>query len=222
MKRAFDVCAAAVMFVAFSPLMALITCVMRLNGPGPIIYRGWRVGRDGRPFRILKFRTMSQAAPGREITISDDPRVTRLGRILRTTKMDELPQVLNVLKGEMSMVGPRPEAPYYVAQYTPAQREVLAVRPGITGPSQVLFRHEERLLRGPDPERLYLSRVMPAKLMIDLEYVHDHSLWGDMRILARTVAVWALPERPDALPVRPKPQAAAEGNGKPVSQQGVR
>lgn len=223
MKRAFDIAAATVMIVVLSPLMAVVAFVMRLNGPGPIIYRGWRVGRGGRPFRILKFRTMYQTvATGREITVSDDLRVTRLGRVLRTTKLDELPQLLNVLKGEMSLVGPRPEAPHYVAQYTPAQREVLAIRPGITGPSQVLFRHEERLLCGPDPEQLYLSMVMPAKLAIDLEYVRNHSLWGDMQILARTALAWVLPRQPAALPSPPEPQATTKEMSAFAGQQGAK
>jgi lipopolysaccharide/colanic/teichoic acid biosynthesis glycosyltransferase len=222
MKRAFDIVAAAALLVALSPLMVLIACVLRLSSPGPIIYRGWRIGRNGYPFRIIKFRTMTQAASGREITISNDPRVTKLGRLLRAAKLDELPQLLNVLTGEMSLVGPRPEAPHYVARYTPAQREVLAVRPGITGPSQVLFRHEERLLRGPDPEQLYLSRVMPAKLAIDLDYARTHTLLGDMRILARTLVACALPgRRPAALPAPPDPQAATRGLGEHASQQGA-
>ena len=221
MKRAFDIVAAAALLVALSPLMVLIACVMRLSSPGPIIYRGWRIGRDGYPFRIIKFRTMTQATSGREITISDDPRVTQVGRLLRATKLDELPQLLNVLKGEMSLVGPRPEAPHYVARYTPAQREVLAVRPGITGPSQVLFRHEERLLRGPDPEQLYLSVVMPAKLAIDLDYARAHSLLGDIRILARTLLACALPARPAALPSPPDAQTTTRGLGERARQQGA-
>lgn len=219
MKRVFDVATAVALLVALSPVIALVACVLRLNGPRPILYRGWRVGRDGRPFRILKFRTMSQAAAmGREITVSDDPRVTRLGRLLRTTKLDELPQLLNVLQGEMSMVGPRPEAPRYVEQYTSAQREVLTVRPGITGPAQVIFRHEERLLRGPDPEQVYLTNVMPAKLAIDLDYVRNHSLVGDIQILARTLVVWVLPGQRGALLLAPEPQAATHDLGELTSQ----
>lgn len=209
MKRAFDIAAAGVLLIVLSPLIALIACLIRLSGPGPIIYSGWRVGRYGRPFRVLKFRTMTQAA-GREITASDDPRVTRLGRRLRATKLDELPQLVNVLKGEMSLVGPRPEAPRFVALYTYAQREVLEVCPGITGPSQVLFRDEQRLLHGPDPEQVYLLQIMPMKLAIDLDYVRKHSLWGDLQILART-AIALFPGRSTSLTLPLEPRIATTG-----------
>jgi len=221
MKRAVDIAAATALLVVVAPVMALIACVVHLSGPGPVIYRGWRVGRDGHLFRILKFRTMSQAASGHEVTIHNDPRVTRLGRLLRATKLDELPQLLNVVKGDMSLVGPRPESPHYVAHYTPTQRTALRVRPGITGPSQVLYRHEEELLRGPDPEQLYLTTIMPAKLAIDVEYVRNHSVWGDVQILVRTVLTWILPRPPAARPVLNTHVAATTRIGEPASHQGT-
>lgn len=191
MKRVTDIVVAALAFAVLSPVLALVACLVRLSGPGPIVYCGWRVGRDGHPFRIFKFRTMvPSAGTGSEITVDHDSRITPVGQLLRASKLDELPQLINVLRGEMSLVGPRPESPHFVACYTPEQRAVLKVRPGITGPSQVLFHHEERLLRSPDPETQYLAFVMPAKLAIDLNYVQNHSLGRDLRIIARTIGVF--------------------------------
>lgn len=207
MKRMIDLMMASLALVVLAPVFALIACILRFSGPGSVIYRGWRVGRDGRLFRMLKFRTMvPNAGRGREITVDRDPRVTRIGRLLRASKLDELPQLINILRGEMSLVGPRPESPHYVAHYTPEQRAVLTVRPGITGPSQIVFRREEQLLRAPDPERYYVTAVMPAKLAIDLDYVRTHSLWGDIKIIARTVQTIAWPPEPPALPA-PSDQA---------------
>jgi lipopolysaccharide/colanic/teichoic acid biosynthesis glycosyltransferase len=134
----------------------------------------------------------------REITVRNDPRVTPVGRVLRATKLDELPQLVNVLRGEMSLVGPRPESPRYVAHYTSHQRAVLAVRPGITGPAQIVYCHEERLLGGRDPELQYLTVVMPAKLALDLDYVRHHSLRRDVGIVVRTL--FALIRSPLPLP----------------------
>ena len=179
-KRFFDVAVAAVLLLVLWPVLAIIACLIWSNEPGPIFYRGPRAGRDGRPFAVFKLRTMTLAPQARrEITVSNDPRVTPIGRVLRATKLDELPQLINVVRGEMSLVGPRPESLHYVARYTDEQRQVLSVRPGITGAAQIYFPHEEGLLDGPDPETLYITRVMPAKLEIDLEYVRyfGHSGW---------------------------------------------
>ncbi len=194
MKRCFDVSVALLALALLAPLFAIIGAALALTEGPPILYRGLRVGKDGRTFSMLKFRTMTQggAAPS-EITVYRDARVTPLGRLLRAWKLDELPQLLNVLRGEMSLVGPRPEAPCFVALYTPEQRTVLAVRPGITGPAQVIFRHEERLLIGPDPEAYYRAVLMPAKLAIDLEYVRSHSLWLDLKMIALTFVSLARP-----------------------------
>jgi lipopolysaccharide/colanic/teichoic acid biosynthesis glycosyltransferase len=202
---------AAALLVALLPLLVLIALGVWASQPGTVIYRGPRVGLGGRPFQILKFRTMALApssGASREVTIRDDPRVTRFGRLLRATKLDELPQLVNVLRGEMSLVGPRPESPHYVACYTPAQRAVLTVRPGITGLSQVFFRHEERLLGGPDPERYYVAVVMPAKLKIDLDYVRRRSFGLDCKILALTLVTLV---RPVPTPALPLPDQAWEG-----------
>lgn len=187
-KRVFDATLAAILLLALFPVLVILGCLVWCNEPGPVLYRGVRAGREGRPFRILKFRTMTRAPTfSQEITVKDDPRVTWLGRWLRLTKLDELPQLINVLVGDMSLVGPRPEALKYVACYTNEQREVLSVRPGITGAAQVFFPHEEKILAGPDPEQLYRTRVMPAKLAIDLDYVCNWSFGLDLKLLALTI-----------------------------------
>jgi lipopolysaccharide/colanic/teichoic acid biosynthesis glycosyltransferase len=211
MKRCFDVTVAALALVLLAPLFAIIGAALALTQGPPIIYRGSRVGRDGCTFSILKFRTMAQrgAASG-EITVHNDARVTPIGQLLRALKLDELPQLVNVLRGEMSLVGPRPESPYFVAFYTAEQRAVLLVRPGITGPAQVAFRHEERLLTGPDPEAYYRTVIMPAKLAIDLKYVCAQSLWLDLKIIALTLVSLA---RSTSLPVL-SPQGAAAFNAR--------
>lgn len=187
MKRALDVALATVGLVVTSPIVLVAAIAVKLDSPGPALYNGVRVGRDGRTFQIHKLRTMRMSA-GPSVTAGDDLRITRTGRFLRRTKLDELPQLFNVLKGDMSLVGPRPEDPKYVAMYTPEQRRVLAVRPGITGPAVLAYINEEELLRGEDVESAYVTRVMPAKLELDLKYVADASLGGDLRILGRTVA----------------------------------
>ncbi len=189
LKRLFDITASALGLLILAPLLALIALAIRLDSAGPIFHRAVRVGRNGCEFTLYKFRTMvvnaTQIGPG--ITISGDPRVTRVGRLLRRWKLDELPQLLNVLRGEMSLVGPRPEDPRYVALYTTEQREVLRVRPGITSPASVRFRNEEALLSGEDWERRYIEEIMPAKLALDLEYVRHASLHRDLAVLWETL-----------------------------------
>ncbi|HLW03733.1 MAG TPA: SDR family NAD(P)-dependent oxidoreductase [Ktedonobacterales bacterium] len=209
MKRCMDVGLAVGMLLAVMPLLLLIACAIVIDDRGPIIYRGQRVGRGGVPFSIMKFRTMrTRQTMASQITLRHDPRVTRVGRLLRATKLDELPQLLNVLCGEMSLIGPRPEAPCYVSDYTPEQRAVLAVRPGITGAAQVFFRHEEHMLSGANPERYYRSVVMPAKLAIDLEYVRRRSLWLDLKILALTLVALVRPVAPLGLLPQAEPLPA--------------
>ncbi len=171
------------------PLLAVIASAVRLDSPGPVLYGARRAGRGGAEFTMYKFRTMQvdRAGQGARITTRGDRRITGIGRALRRTKLDELPQLWNVLVGDMSLVGPRPEDLHYVALYSPDERRVLEVRPGITGLASVRFRHEEELLVGPDWERTYLERVMPAKLRIDLQYVERRSLALDARVLWATV-----------------------------------
>ncbi len=194
-KRALDACGAGILLILAGPLLALIAGAVRLTGHESVLYRGSRVGRHGHPIQILKFRTMaSDPTWNRDLTSSDDPRITRLGRLLRRSKLDELPQLVNVLRGEMSLVGPRPESPRYVVHYTAEQQQVLAVNPGITGAAQLLFRNEERMLSGPDAEGYYLREVMPAKLRIDLAYVRHRTLRLDLKILVLTAVALLSPK----------------------------
>lgn len=202
-KRLMDVLCATACLVVLCPLLAVVALAIWLDDRGPVIYRGQRVGRNGRPFFILKFRTMAAGAGQTrtsEITLRDDPRVTRVGRLLRVTKLDELPQLVNVVRGEMSLVGPRPEVPHYVAFYSAEQRAVLAVRPGITGPSQLRFRHEEALLDGHDPDWYYRSVLMPAKLALDLDYARHRSLGGDLKLVALTALAMLRPRQRAPIP----------------------
>lgn len=191
-KRGLDIIASAAGLIALAPVGLCAAAAIGLEDGHPIIYRATRVGRHGRPFVMYKFRTMwrDAAARGPAITTAVDPRITRVGRLLRRAKIDELPQLWNVLRGEMSLVGPRPEDLVYVALYTPAQRAVLEVRPGMTGPAQLAFADETRLLRPSRAHEDYVDLVLPAKLAIDLEYVATLSLWRDLRTLAQTA--WAL------------------------------
>lgn len=188
LKRPFDVLVASLALLVASPLLAGIAAAIRLDSPGPVIYRATRSGRGGKLFTMFKFRTMQtrQDASATRITTHADRRITRVGRLLRSSRLDELPQLWNVLKGDMSLVGPRPEDPQYVELYSPADREVLAARPGITSLAALLYRDEERLLVGDGWERIYVERVMPAKLAIDRAYVEQQSLWLDLKILAAT------------------------------------
>lgn len=188
-KRLFDIVVAAVGLVVFSPLFVLLAIWIRLDSSGPVLYRGERVGKDGRLFHMFKFRSMAENAAqiGPRITARGDQRVTRQGRFLRGTKLDELPQLLNVLRGEMSMVGPRPEDPRYVALYTPEQRRVLSVRPGITSPASVAYRDEEAMLRHHNVDDLYARVLMPRKLEMDLAYIERMDLWSDLKVIAMTI-----------------------------------
>ncbi|MBP1204728.1 lipopolysaccharide/colanic/teichoic acid biosynthesis glycosyltransferase/peptidoglycan/LPS O-acetylase OafA/YrhL [Duganella sp. 1411] len=192
-KRAFDIVAALAGLVLLAPLLLVLAAWIKAGSPGPVLYRQLRVGRHGVPFRIYKFRTMGVSAEDAGLlSLADDPRATRAGRVLRRHKLDELPQLLNVLRGEMSLVGPRPEVPRYVAHYPPAVRElVLSVAPGITDRAAIHFRDEGEILRrAPDPEQAYLQQVLPVKLDYYVRYVLERSLLTDLRILAATV--WAL------------------------------
>ncbi|MDP8922570.1 MAG: sugar transferase [Chloroflexota bacterium] len=187
-KRPLDVLVAGLGLVALAPLLGAIAVAVRLDSDGPILYRATRAGRAGRPFTMYKFRTMRARQGGRpdRITRHGDDRITRVGRLLRRTRLDELPQLWNVLVGDMSLIGPRPEDPHYVELYSSRQRRVLDVRPGITSLAALRFRDEQALLVGAGWERTYTEMVMPAKLEIDLAYVEHQSLGLDLRILAAT------------------------------------
>ncbi|OFV86734.1 MAG: hypothetical protein A3J75_07775 [Acidobacteria bacterium RBG_16_68_9] len=193
MKRTVDFVLALLGLFLLLPLLLLIAVVIKLDTAGPVFYRQRRVGLNGRLFGIVKFRTMVTGADkmGSRLTVKRDPRVTRIGQILRWFKIDELPQLINVLIGDMSLIGPRPEDPHFVGFYTPEQRQVLSVRPGVVGPSQILGRDElESYPEGlKDTEAYYIQHVLPGKLDRDLEYVRCRSFHGDMELLAGGVWV---------------------------------
>lgn len=188
-KRLFDFLSALVGLIVLSPLFLMTSLIIKLASPGPVFHRGKRVGLNGKLFNLYKFRTMIVHAPavGPGITSNNDPRITWIGRLLRRTKIDELPQLINVLKGDMSLVGPRPEDPRYVRNYTPEQLKVLNVKPGITSPASLEYRSEEAILTGDEWQRTYLERVLPHKLAIELEYLKRRNLWGDLGIILRTL-----------------------------------
>jgi lipopolysaccharide/colanic/teichoic acid biosynthesis glycosyltransferase len=188
LKRAFDIVVSSLVIIIALPLWVIVGIIIKIDSPGPVFYRGQRVGRYGKLFAIYKFRTMVVDAPkrGPGITHDNDPRITRAGRFLRKLKIDEMPQLINVLKGEMSIVGPRPEDPRYVAHYTPEQRRVLSVRPGMASPAFIKYRHEENLLATcGNPEDFYLTKILPDKLKMDLDYINKQSFLFDLSILIK-------------------------------------
>ncbi|MFZ1685803.1 MAG: sugar transferase [Flavobacteriales bacterium] len=189
MKRLFDIVFSLSFLLLLLPVFLVLALLIAATSSGGPFFAQVRVGKEGREFRLLKFRTMRQGSEAKgQITVgARDPRVTAIGRVLRKTKCDELPQLINVLLGEMSVVGPRPEVPKYVALYTAAQRRVLSVRPGLTGPASLQYIDENALLgSSPDPERTYIEEVMPAKLAIDLRYLEQRSFALDLRMIAST------------------------------------
>lgn len=190
-KRLFDLVASALGLLVLAPLMLAIAVWIKWDSPGPVLFRQKRVGRAGVIFDILKFRSMAvQARPGPLLTVGDDARITRAGRFLRRHKLDELPQLINVLRGDMSLVGPRPEVPRYVACYPPDVRTlVLSVRPGLTDWASIYYRDESAILaKSSDPERTYLDAILPAKLAYYVRYVRERSFWTDLRILYSTLS----------------------------------
>ncbi len=196
-QRVLDVVISGLGLVLLSPLILLLSIWIKSDSRGPVLYRGERVGKDGRPFLMYKFRTMVLKADriGPAVTYRDDPRITKVGRFLRRTKLDELPQLINVLKGEMSLVGPRPEDPSYVAHYNAQQREVLRVKPGITGPTQLQYRDEASMLKGDSADEDYLRRIMPEKVKLDLSYVQNRSLALYIKILWQTAITLLFKDR---------------------------
>jgi lipopolysaccharide/colanic/teichoic acid biosynthesis glycosyltransferase len=188
-KRIFDLAVSSLGLLGFLPLMGLVAVLVRFSGPGTIFFRQERMGRGGRRFRLFKFRTMAPgngAPPG--FTPGDGRRVTRIGRVLRETKLDELPQLMNVLAGDLSLVGPRPEVPDYRSFYRGHFGRILEVRPGITDPASVKYRREESLLAlSDDPERTYVQSILPDKLRMNLEYVGNISFGKDLKILGETI-----------------------------------
>jgi lipopolysaccharide/colanic/teichoic acid biosynthesis glycosyltransferase len=202
LRRLIDVTVAGMLLLMLAPLLAVLALLVRATSPGPALFRQTRIGRNGRPFVLLKVRTMHADAVriGPAITCGKDPRITPLGGWLRRTKFDELPQLWNVFRGDMSLVGPRPEVPHYVARYTAAQRAVLRVRPGLTDPASLAWADEAATLATfPDPNRAYAEMVMSQKLALSLAYLERRSVWSDLVVVMRTAAHVAravLPARP--------------------------
>lgn len=200
-KRIFDLVVSILVLLILMPFLILIGCAIALNGPGSIFYSGIRIGRRGRPFKMYKFRTMDgrELNKGPRVTAFDDPRITRLGRFLRFTKINELPQLLNVIKGDMSLVGPRPEDPEFVRLYTAEESEILSMRPGITSPSSIIYYDEERLLSFAQASDDYISEILPRKLKLDLLYVRHHSFLLDLDVLYQTF-IYFLPKMRKVVP----------------------
>lgn len=192
MKRLFDIVASGLGLVVLSPLFLILTLCIKLDSKGPVFYRQVRVGRNNKDFRIFKFRSMRVGADkGSLVTIGGrDPRVTRSGYWIRKFKLDELPQLINVFVGDMSLVGPRPEVRHYVDYWTPEQMHVLDVRPGITDPASIKFRNENELMeKAEDPEKYYIEVIMQEKNKLYLEYVEKHSFLYDLRLIFETFYV---------------------------------
>ena len=191
-KRIFDIVASGCGLIVLSPLFLIFAIWIKLDSKGPVFYRQVRVGRNNRDFRIFKFRSMKEGADnGSLVTIGGhDSRITRSGYILRRFKLDELPQLINVFVGDMSLVGPRPEVRHYVNYWTPEQMRVLDVRPGITDPASIRFRNENDLLdKAENPEEYYINVIMQEKIRLYLEYVGNQSLWYDIKLIFQTIKV---------------------------------
>ena len=191
LKRAMDIVVSGSALTVLWPVLLLIALAIKIDDPGPVFYRQVRVGKDGKEFRIFKFRTMVVGADkkGLQITVGRDNRITRMGRLLRKTKLDELAQLINVFTGEMSFVGPRPEVPKYVNLYTPYQRQVLLVRPGITDYASIAYRNENDMLEGAqDPEKMYIDVIMPDKIELNMKYLREISPLADLKLIFGTIA----------------------------------
>ena len=189
-KRIFDVLMSSVGLLLLSPLFLIISIAVILESKGGIFYKQERIGKNGKPFKLLKFRSMYVGADKKGLlTVSGrDPRITRVGYFIRKTKIDELPQLINVLKGDMSLVGPRPEVAKYVNLYNDEQKQILSVRPGITDPASITFRNENDLLaQAENPEKFYIESVMPEKIRISLDYIKKRNFFTDIGIIFKTI-----------------------------------
>ena len=189
-KRAFDVAASAAGLIVLSPVFIVVGAAVWAQDRGPVFFRQERVGQEGRSFRIHKFRSMRVSNAGSLVTSAHDNRITPVGAFLRTSKLDELPQLIDVLKGDMSVVGPRPEVPRYVAMWpADAREEILSVRPGISDPAAIAFRNEQdELAAADDPERHYVEVILPKKVFMYRDYVRHRSFLGDLRVIVGTFA----------------------------------
>ncbi|WP_246234801.1 sugar transferase [Bacillus aquiflavi] len=190
LKRIFDITASFIGLVILSPVLILVSVLIKIDSKGPVFFKQTRVGRHEKPFEILKFRTMIVDAEkyGKQITVGKDKRITRVGHFLRKYKIDEFPQLFNVLVGDMSLVGPRPEVPKYTAYYNEKQRQIFEIRPGITDYASIKYRNENEILaNSTDPEKVYIEEIMRDKLKINLEYVARRSLKEDIHIIFKTI-----------------------------------
>jgi lipopolysaccharide/colanic/teichoic acid biosynthesis glycosyltransferase len=198
-----DVILSAAALIVLLPILAVLSLAIWYDDGFPVLFRHTRVGRDGRRFELCKLRSMRSGQAGPEVTAAGDSRITRLGTFLRRYKLDEIPQFWNVLKGEMSLVGPRPEVPRYVSEADPVWRKVLEYRPGITDFATLLYRNEESMLAGKaDPERFYRERILPSKLALNVEYLQKRSLLSDLKVIALTARYSLFPSEPDASAIR--------------------
>ncbi len=191
-KRLFDFLISLVVLIIFSPLFLILGILTKKDSEGPVFYRQIRIGKDGKPFKIFKFRTMVNNADKSGVTSTkeDDVRITKMGKFIRKYNLDELAQFINVLKGEMSIVGPRPEIPYYVNMFTEEEKIILSVKPGITDWACIWNPDENKLLAGSDdPDRDYLEKIRPEKIRLQLKYVREHSFWIDFKIMLMTLRV---------------------------------
>lgn len=189
MKKIFDFVISFLLLVFFSLLMVILTAYVKIDSRGPVLYKGLRIGRNGKPFKIMKFRTMVVNAEklGGPSTAGDDSRITSAGKLLRKYKLDELPQLFNVILGDMSFVGPRPEVKEYVDLYTEDEKKILELKPGITDYASIEYNNEGEILKGhSDPEKAYLELIRPGKIKLQLKYYKDRSLKTDVRILFQT------------------------------------
>lgn len=192
LKRFFDFIISLIVLIVFSPLFLILGISIKKDSEGPVFYRQTRIGKDGKAFRIFKFRTMVSNADKSGVTSTkdDDVRITKMGKFIRKYNLDELAQFINVLKGEMSIVGPRPEIPYYVNMFTEEEKIILSVKPGITDWACIWNPDEGKLLAGSDdPDRDYLEKIRPEKIRLQLKYVREHSFWIDIKIMLMTLKV---------------------------------
>jgi len=191
MKRLFDIICSLFGLISISPIFLVVPILIKLDSKGPVFFKQWRIGKDGKQFKVYKFRTMLQDADkvGSLITAGNDQRITRIGKLLRRYEIDELPTLINVLKGDMSIVGPRPEVPKYLKHYNRKYREVLSVRPGITDLGTMKFRDEAKYLNGQNHGEIYEKEILPQKLDLYLEYVHNNSFFFDLKIILKTIVL---------------------------------
>ena len=187
-KWCFDRIMALIGLVVLSPLLLVLAVLIKIDSKGPVFFLQWRIGKEGKPFRICKFRTMHQQAEGDSITMANDPRVTRIGHWLRHSKLDCLTELVNVLLGQMSLVGPRPDVPGYADQLQGNERRILQLRPGITGPASIKYRNEEELLaQQADPKAYNDNIIWPDKVKINLDYLDNWSFFGDIKLILETL-----------------------------------